>query len=149
MLNRKLKIKGILPTMYNTRTIHASEVLETLKRYFKGMVFNTVIKETVKFKESSVSGSTILEYAKNSDYWLQIVKAALGLSKKYNGGFAGSWVLNKVKESGIKWFPGLRKLSSCGILERTDTSRGGRRAYYIMPDPGGVEEALRELGYLK
>ena len=66
-LNRKLKIKGILPTMYNTRTIHASEVLETLKKYFKGMVFDTVIKETVKFKESSVSGSTILEYAKNSD----------------------------------------------------------------------------------
>ena len=66
-LNRNLKIKGILPTMYNTRTIHSSEVLKTLKKYFKDMVFNTVIKETVKFKESSVSGSTILEYAKNSD----------------------------------------------------------------------------------
>lgn len=66
-LNKKLKIKGILPTMHNTRTLHAREVLDTLKKYFKGMVFNTVIKETVKFKESSVSGSTILEYAKNSD----------------------------------------------------------------------------------
>jgi len=66
-LNRKLKIKGILPTMYNIRTIHAREVLETLKRYFKDMVFDTVIKETVKFKESSVGGTTIIEYAKNSD----------------------------------------------------------------------------------
>ncbi|MHB8276042.1 MAG: ParA family protein [Candidatus Humimicrobiaceae bacterium] len=66
-LNRNLKIKGILPTMYNTRTIHSSEVLKTLKKYFKDMVFNTVIKETVKFKESSVSGSTIIEYAKNSE----------------------------------------------------------------------------------
>lgn len=66
-LNKKLKIKGILPTMHNTRTLHAREVLDTLKKYFKGMVFDTVIKETVKFKESSVSGSTILEYAKNSD----------------------------------------------------------------------------------
>jgi len=66
-LNKKLKIKGILPTMHNTKTLHAREVLDTLKKYFKGMVFDTVIKETVKFKESSVSGSTILEYAKNSD----------------------------------------------------------------------------------
>ena len=66
-LNRKLKIKGILPTMYNIRTIHSREVLETLKRYFKDMVFDTVIKETVKFKESSVGGTTIIEYAKNSD----------------------------------------------------------------------------------
>jgi len=66
-LNRKLKIKGILPTMYNIRTIHAREVLETLKRYFKDMVFDTVIKETVKFKEYSVGGTTIIEYAKNSD----------------------------------------------------------------------------------
>ena len=66
-LNKKLIIKGILPTMHNTRTLHAREVLDTLKKYFKGMVFDTVIKETVKFKESSVSGYSILEYAKNSD----------------------------------------------------------------------------------
>ncbi|GAI10734.1 unnamed protein product [marine sediment metagenome] len=41
--------------------------LDTLNKYFKDIVFDTVIKETVKFKESSVSGSTILEYAKGSD----------------------------------------------------------------------------------
>jgi len=66
-LNKKLKIKGILPTMHNTRTVHAREVLDTLRETYKNMVFNTVIKETVKFKESSVGGSTILEYAKSSD----------------------------------------------------------------------------------
>lgn len=66
-LNKKLIIKGILPTMHNLRTVHAREVLGTLKKYFKDMVFTTVIKETVKFKESSVGGYSILEYAKNSD----------------------------------------------------------------------------------
>ena len=66
-LNSKLKIIGILPTMYNTRTIHSREVLNTLNKHFKGMVFATVIKETVKFKDSSVGGTTIIEYAKNSD----------------------------------------------------------------------------------
>jgi len=66
-LNKKLRILGILPTMHNPRTVHAREVLESLKKYFKDMVFNTVIKETVKFKESSVGGYSILEYAESSD----------------------------------------------------------------------------------
>jgi len=66
-LNKKLVIKGILPTMHNGRTIHAREVLSTLKKYFKDLVFDTVIKETVKFKESSVEGYSILEYAGSSD----------------------------------------------------------------------------------
>jgi len=66
-LNRNLIIKGILPTMHNERTIHAREVLATLKKYFKSLVFDTVIKETVKFKESSVGGYSILEYAGGSD----------------------------------------------------------------------------------
>jgi len=66
-LNKKLKIKGILPTMHNTRTIHAREVLDTLNKYFKDIVFDTVIKETVKFKESTVDGTSIINYAKNSE----------------------------------------------------------------------------------
>ncbi len=66
-LNPTLKIKGILPTMHNARTLHAREVLDMLKEHFQELVFNTVIKETVKFKESSVDGTSILDYAKNSD----------------------------------------------------------------------------------
>ncbi len=66
-LNPKLKIAGILPTMHKTRTLHAKEVLETLRGHFQDLVFETVIKETVKFKESSVDGTPILEYAKSSE----------------------------------------------------------------------------------
>ena len=66
-LNPKLKIAGILPTMHKTRTLHAKEVLETLRGHFQDLVFDTVIKETVKFKESSVDGTPILEYAKSSE----------------------------------------------------------------------------------
>ena len=65
-LNPNLKIAGILPTMHNMRTLHAREVLEKLREHFKDQVFNTVIKETVLFKESSVDGSSILEYASTS-----------------------------------------------------------------------------------
>jgi chromosome partitioning protein len=66
-LNKKLLVKGIIPTMHNERTIHAREVLSTLKKYFAGLVFETVIKDTVKFKESSVGGYSILEYATSSE----------------------------------------------------------------------------------
>jgi chromosome partitioning protein len=66
-LNPDLKIAGILATMHNTRTLHAREVLEKLREYFKDMVFDTIIKETVRFKESSVDGSSILDYDGNSE----------------------------------------------------------------------------------
>lgn len=66
-LNPNLKIAGILPTMHNTRTLHAREVLEKLREHFKDQVFNTVIKEAVIFKESSVDGSSILQYASSSE----------------------------------------------------------------------------------
>jgi len=66
-LNPDLKIAGILPTMHNSRTLHAKEVLEKIREHFKEQVFNTVIKETVLFKESSVDGASILDYAGNSE----------------------------------------------------------------------------------
>jgi chromosome partitioning protein len=66
-LNPNLKIAGILPTMHNTRTLHAREVLEKLREHFKDKVFDTVIKEAVLFKESSVEGVSILDYASSSE----------------------------------------------------------------------------------
>jgi len=66
-LNPDLKIAGILATMHNTRTLHAREVLDMLREHFKDMVFDTVIKETVKFKEASVDGTSILNYDGSSE----------------------------------------------------------------------------------
>lgn len=81
--------------------------------------------------------------------WAPIVKECLECSLKYKE-FAGSWVLKSLeKKIGKKvWKPGLRTLVAYGILKKVDTSRGGRRAYYIMPDPEGVKKALEELGNL-
>lgn len=77
--------------------------------------------------------------------WSPIVSEALEASRKY-GEFAGSWVVSEVREKGKNFLlgPGLRTLAAFGILERTQTSRSGRRAYYVMPDPEGVERALKE-----
>ena len=61
-LNRDLRIAGILPTMFDGRTIHANEILAELRANFPGQVFDVVIKESVRVKESPASGLSILDY---------------------------------------------------------------------------------------
>ncbi len=83
--------------------------------------------------------------------WLPVVKICLEKAKTIKGDFAGSWILSEFKQRGLSyqgnkdWFPNLRTLVSCGILQKTHTSRAGRRAYYLIPDVEGVEKALNEL----
>lgn len=78
--------------------------------------------------------------------WLPVVAAAYWQARRtaaYGGRFAGAWVLHDLGG----WVPSLRPLAALGILQKSgDTVRGGRRAYYRMPDPDGVERALRTLG---
>jgi hypothetical protein len=75
---------------------------------------------------------------------IQIVRACIAEAERTRGEFAGAWVLQEAQKLGVRWFPNLRSLASYGILRRTDVSRGGRRAYYAMPDVEGVKAALRE-----
>ena len=66
-LNRELRIAGILPTMFDSRTTHANEVLQELRTNFPGQVYDVVIKHTVRLKESPAAGLSILEYDRGSD----------------------------------------------------------------------------------
>lgn len=76
--------------------------------------------------------------------WLDVVAACIVEANRCKGEFAGAWALNEAKKSGRIWFPNLRPLVSYGILQRTDVTRGGRRAYYVMLDIPGVDMALKE-----
>lgn len=99
----------------------------------------------------------IMRLARERPEWLPIAEACVRCVKTSRGEFAGRWVLQELERTdwtglsgdGKKWFPGLRTLVAYGILKHEDTVRGGRRAYYSMPDAAGVEKALKELGYLK
>ena len=102
--------------------------------------------------------SAVRVLAREHPDWLPVVEASLKCAKEYQQ-FAGKWVLEELNKGGwlglrfgsrsVKWLPGLRTLTSYGILDREGTAKGGRGAYYSMPDSEGVEEALRELGFLK
>ncbi|HEY7196863.1 MAG TPA: ParA family protein [Gaiellaceae bacterium] len=64
-LNPVVEIRGILPTMYDGRTLHAKEAVEMLKENFGDLVFNTRIKKTVRYAEAPVQGSSVLKYDPN------------------------------------------------------------------------------------
>jgi chromosome partitioning protein len=62
-LNPRLDIVGLLGTMFDSRTLHGREVLQTLVDGWGEQVFHTVIRRTVKFSDSTVAGEPITSYA--------------------------------------------------------------------------------------
>ncbi len=65
-LNPRLRIEGVLGTMYDGRTLHGREVMERLVEAWGDTVFHTVIRRTVKFSDSTVAGEPITSYASSS-----------------------------------------------------------------------------------
>ena len=61
-LNPDVGIQGILPTMYDGRTLHAREAIEILQENFGDLVYHTRIKKTVRYAEAPVKGSSVLKY---------------------------------------------------------------------------------------
>jgi chromosome partitioning protein len=61
-LNPSVEIRGILPTMFDSRTVHAREAIEMLKENFGDLVFDTRIRKTVRYAEAPVQGASVLKY---------------------------------------------------------------------------------------
>src|SRR5881227_1603108 len=64
-LNPDVAIGGILPTMYDTRTLHSREAIEILEENFGDLVFKTRIRKTVRYAEAPVKGASIMKYEPN------------------------------------------------------------------------------------
>lgn len=65
-MNSRLQVLGLLPTMFDRRTRHASTTLARLKKEFepKVKVLNHVVYRSIRFAESTAKGIPIIEYAK-------------------------------------------------------------------------------------
>ena len=61
-LNPDVAIEGILPTLFDGRTLHSREAVEILKENFGDLVFKTWIRKTVRYAEAPVKGTSILKY---------------------------------------------------------------------------------------
>src|SRR5438552_3454443 len=66
-LNPDVRIAGILPTMFDTRTLHSREAVEILEENFGDLVFKTRIRKTVRYAEAPVKGSSVLKYDPNGN----------------------------------------------------------------------------------
>jgi chromosome partitioning protein len=64
-LNPGVEIEGILPTMLDSRTVHAKEAVEILEENFGELVFKSRIRKAIKFAEAPVRGTSVLKYDPN------------------------------------------------------------------------------------
>jgi chromosome partitioning protein len=61
-LNPSVEIQGILPTMFDKRTLHSREAVDILEENFGELVFDTKIRKTIRYAEAPVKGTSVLAY---------------------------------------------------------------------------------------
>jgi chromosome partitioning protein len=79
-LNPDVRIEGILPTMLDSRTVHAKEAVEILEENFGELVFKSRIRKAIKFAEAPVKGASVLKYDPQSNaagYYRDLAKEVL------------------------------------------------------------------------
>jgi len=79
-LNPDVQIAGILPTMFDSRTLHAREAVSMLEETFGDLVFKSRIRKAVKFAEAPVRGSSVLKYdtqSRAASYYRNLAKEVL------------------------------------------------------------------------
>jgi len=84
-LNPDVEIEGILPTLVDSRTVHAKEAIEILEENFGDRVFATRIKKTIRFAEAPVKGTSVLKYDPDgvaAGCYRELAKEVLGNAKR-------------------------------------------------------------------
>jgi chromosome partitioning protein len=79
-LNPDVRIEGILPTILDSRTVHAKEAVEILEENFGDLVFKSRIRKAIKFAEAPVKGSSVLKYdpqGNAANYYRELAKEVL------------------------------------------------------------------------
>ena len=61
-LNPKLKIEGVVLSMFDGRTNLSIQVVDEVKKYFKGKVYTTIIPRNIRLAEAPSHGQSIMEY---------------------------------------------------------------------------------------
>jgi chromosome partitioning protein len=77
--NPSLKILGILPTLYDGRTIHAREALEIISEQAKAFPVFSPIAHTVRMQESPVAKLPIFDYQRDGKAGLAYLQLAEGI----------------------------------------------------------------------
>jgi chromosome partitioning protein len=84
-LNPKLKIEGILLTMFDGRNNLAHQVALELRKHFKDKVFETVIPRNIRLSEAPSHGKPVLLYdihSKGAESYLNLAREILANGKR-------------------------------------------------------------------
>ncbi|MCO6491333.1 MAG: ParA family protein [Phaeodactylibacter sp.] len=65
-LNKGLEIGGVIATMYDSRKVLNRDVVETIKKYFGDLVFETMIRDNVALAEAPSQRKDIFDYSRSS-----------------------------------------------------------------------------------
>jgi chromosome partitioning protein len=66
-LNAELRILGLLPTFFDSRTLLGREMLQEMRDMGDHHIFENMIKQTVRLGEAPLVGRPVTAYATNSD----------------------------------------------------------------------------------
>jgi len=61
-LNPKLRVEGIVLTMFDGRTSLALQIRDEVHRYFPGEIFETVIPRNIRLSEAPSHGRPVMLY---------------------------------------------------------------------------------------
>ena len=82
VLNKDLKVAGIIPSMYDKRRRLSSEVLQEIRKNITEEVFKTHIRECVKIAEAPSFAQSVISYAPTSNGAIDYMSLAKEFIKK-------------------------------------------------------------------
>lgn len=80
--NPRLKIEGVLLTMYDARTNLGSEVKDDVIKYFHEKVYKTIIPRNVRLSEAPSYGQAIVDYdprSRGAEVYIELAKEVLAI----------------------------------------------------------------------
>ncbi len=81
-LARKLKLLGLVMTMFNSRTRSSNEILEDVRKHYSKQMFKTIIPRNVTVTDSTMAGSPTVKYRKNAPASKSYVELAKEVERK-------------------------------------------------------------------
>lgn len=103
VVNPRLRIEGLLLTMYDERTNLAPAVAADLRGFYSGLVFQTIIPRNVRLAEAPSYGKPVLYYdpkSRGAESYLELAKEVLVNDQKATGSGAERPDLNRSAAGG-------------------------------------------------
>lgn len=81
-LNQELVLEGVLLTMFDGRTNLSIQVVDEVKKYFKGKVYRAIVPRNVRLSEAPSHGKPVMVYdrrSKGSEVYHELAKEVMGI----------------------------------------------------------------------